>query len=755
MSRATGYAASANHISGSGDAYESQFAILLIVARDERRLARAWVETFQKSSVREEAYLTLVYPRKLSKAMRRLVGPYSRVRLLEVAGNSEERLSVAAVSDLDHLHQPFVVAIRASTNPDWTGLISECREARSRLNSNPSLTIDGYSGSERVDPRPVLLPIKSLVRPFLWAYIDAYRTGTPLSVSEKRYLTYLASTAVVARLEYMHGSSSRPKIRIWLDDMRLTPESEPVWTGRIVFEDTKGKRFQSEPGVWFVRHTRMGREFWSELDIDMPLDALGTGTYRLSLDLLQDGRIVASGMPVLARVGVLLSAEPRDYTNPGKGFGQSNRITRYIFHTSGDDEESFLTVLRASRLVKVRWALKMLSLDVRYIYISRNSRYRYLRFLRMMTKPLFVGRDVWLIAERYDTAQDNGYRLFKHIRDSVPELSSCYFVIDPEADDYAKVRDLGKVVRHSSIWHKLLTLHASVLAYAYSSQYVLPKGWSLGEYASHLGWRTGAKHVFLQHGIHMNPRAVRRGATGYSLMLTSNKREHHELERWSGYSEQLRMTGLPRYDALRAREPSRKILFMSTWRQYLVPDLFGRERNGAIEFHRSAYGQFFSAFLASDRLSSLLDRYDYILEFVPHYNMARFFDGFGQNSDRVATLDPRSADIQELLVSCDVLLTDYSSVHFDVAYLGTPVIYTRFDEKEYNARHSSEVWFDARADGFGPVVETIEGSLDALESLLAANLTVSAKYENRAREFFPFRDAKFCERVVREIRSLK
>src|SRR5699024_9836587 len=129
---------------------------------------------------------------------------------------------------------------------------------------------------------------------------------------------------------------------------------------------------------------------------------------------------------------------------------------------------------------------------------------------------------------------------------------------------------LGHVVAHSSWRHILLMLHVRVLADAYSIHHMLPRSWDATQYARHLAGRVGALRVYLKHGVHLSPNAVKRGSAGYDVVLTVMPRETEASRAVSGYDRQLAETGLPRYDALVPTERSRTILFMSTWRRYLV-----------------------------------------------------------------------------------------------------------------------------------------------------------------------------------------
>jgi len=62
-----------------------------------------------------------------------------------------------------------------------------------------------------------------------------------------------------------------------------------------------------------------------------------------------------------------------------------------------------------------------------------------------------------------------------------------------------------------------------------------------------------------------------------------------------------------------------------------------------------------------------------------------------------------SCDYQELIKESSLLITDYSSIFFDFAYLKKPVIYTHFDYNEYRENHVPEGYFNYKNDGFGPI----------------------------------------------------
>lgn len=65
-----------------------------------------------------------------------------------------------------------------------------------------------------------------------------------------------------------------------------------------------------------------------------------------------------------------------------------------------------------------------------------------------------------------------------------------------------------------------------------------------------------------------------------------------------------------------------------------------------------------------------------------------------------ATVDQITRTVQDALRQCDLFMTDYSPTAFDVAYLGTPLIYAQFDAEEFFTTGGyRKGCFDARGTG--------------------------------------------------------
>lgn len=150
----------------------------------------------------------------------------------------------------------------------------------------------------------------------------------------------------------------------------------------------------------------------------------------------------------------------------------------------------------------------------------------------------------------------------------------------------------------------------------------------------------------------------------------------------------------------------------------------------------------------------LAEKHGKEIVFCPHPNTAMYLDELGLPA-YIRCRDPRQPpSIQESFAEAAMMITDYSSVAFECAYIDRPIAYYQFDRARFFAgQHIHRAgYFDYRDDGFGPVAETQEEVLDAIEKALEGN--EDPVYAQRRESFFAFRDGRCCERVYNAIREL-
>lgn len=478
-----------------------------------------------------------------------------------------------------------------------------------------------------------------------------------------------------------------------------------------------------------IRVNSVGSTSRSQALLTFTGKGLRAGAYRL--EILHDD----TPAQVDPATGLLASSRPRPL----------GERTVQVF--PGVRRTTWVRIGDTTRSGRVRWALANLGRDLAFAAHAR--RFTWVRLARTLTVPFVPRGDIWLVGERPETARDNGWAFFTYARTRAPAAPIYYVIARGAATNVAYA---GNIVHHSSLRHRLLLLHARVLLNAYSIKHMLPATWHPGAYMKQAAWRIGAKRVYLKHGVHLSPTAVKRANGGYDLLCTVGERERDALAEGTGYREQLAITGLARYDHLTSR-PGRSILFMPTWRRYLAPQLFGGQ-GPHVPFTGSTYEKFIEEFLTSPVLAEILDAHDLTLDFVPHYNLADYLRGREFGNGRIRTHDAVSADIPRLIRESALLCTDYSSVHFDAAHLGVPVVYVQVDRAEYHAGHSIFPWFDVDTDGFGPVATTVTAGLEHIARYARGDFTREGVYEERVGRIFTHRDHRNCERIYEEVTKL-
>jgi len=353
--------------------------------------------------------------------------------------------------------------------------------------------------------------------------------------------------------------------------------------------------------------------------------------------------------------------------------------------------------------------------------------------------------DLWLIAERHDEARDNGYFFYKFLMQEHKNINSCY-AIDEGAHDEKKIIELGgRHIRFGSLEHYCLYHKAHVLLSTHIYGYApsRPICSRLDKYCNKNKIR-----VFLQHGIIMNFHpADMYESNNISLYICSAKREHDFLMKVNHYPESVMcLSGMARYDDLLLLNNKRQILIMPTWRAYL-------SRLTEKEFVKSDYYLAFMKLINSREINELLSKYNYNLIFYPHYEMQKFIHLFHNTNDKVIIAQHDIYDVHELLRDSKILITDYSSVHFDFAYMKKPIIYYQFDVNEFYGEHYTKGYYDFINDGFGPVYTNCNDVIEYLKNLIAGKMSMQDNYIYRVNQFYEYHDQRNSERIYKRIRS--
>ena len=365
--------------------------------------------------------------------------------------------------------------------------------------------------------------------------------------------------------------------------------------------------------------------------------------------------------------------------------------------------------------------------------------------------------DSWVLLDREFQANDSAEQLYRWIDEHKPGVK-LWFVLRKTSADWKRLRRDGfKLIDYGSYRWKMLMLLAAHVVSSHIDAYIT-NPISRRRYGRPQ-WRLS----FLQHGIIKGDLSQWLNLKNIDFFATSTEDEYHYIVGESPYKfgpKVVRLTGLPRHDALlqksaaMAESDVNQLLIAPTWRQYLAGRIVStsvRERNK--QFMESDYAREWQALLLSEDLHEVAKNQGLKIVFMPHPVFQPYLDEF-EIPDWIETQLYEGVDVQDVVSRSAMMVTDYSSIAFNMAYLYRPVVYFQFDRDRYFAEHTEgDGYYDYETHGFGPVELDISGVVGAVRAFRNSR-DFAERYTDRARRAFPVRDGRNSERVYKAITQL-
>ncbi|WP_449657199.1 CDP-glycerol glycerophosphotransferase family protein [Streptomyces boetiae] len=135
---------------------------------------------------------------------------------------------------------------------------------------------------------------------------------------------------------------------------------------------------------------------------------------------------------------------------------------------------------------------------------------------------------------------------------------------------------------------------------------------------------------------------------------------------------------------------------------------------------------------------------DHVFLFRKHPKILDAIPGAGQGFVWDVSAYP---DIAELYLIADVLITDYSSVLFDFAHSGRPMLFFTYDLEHYRDTLRG-FYFDFTEKAPGPLIKTSEELIESIRDIDFVRGRYAAKYEEFVKEFCEPSDGLATSRVV-------
>lgn len=385
---------------------------------------------------------------------------------------------------------------------------------------------------------------------------------------------------------------------------------------------------------------------------------------------------------------------------------------------------------------------------------------RALRWLAQRKPIVSYFGNSWLLMDRDTQADDNAEHFYQYIKTSKPNINT-FFVLQKKSHDWKRLKKKGfRLLPFGGIRHKLALLTCKNVISSHADLYVfgyLP--------TNKFGDMINYKTTFLQHGMTMQNISKWINGKNLDCLISCAGMEHKAfIEAGNEYNygqREVKLGGFARHDELLRRNsetvPSKTILIMPTWRASLVGKQKGKSNRRALnpDFMQSLYAQRWSSLLQSEKLKTLVEKYGYRVVFFPHANTQPYMKQF-KVPKHIECISHSHVKIQDLFVNSDIMITDYSSVACEMAYLKKAVLYYQFDAEEFlgGAHMLRKGYFDFTNHGFGPVENEESKLIKRLDEVCKNAGRPTKLYESRMKHFFPHRDGKNCERIFEAITAL-
>lgn len=428
--------------------------------------------------------------------------------------------------------------------------------------------------------------------------------------------------------------------------------------------------------------------------------------------------------------------------NPARQF--SRTIIDGNYDLALDNKTLVISDYKEKNNLKVNQSLQTVDFELFENYQELNAR---------KNKP------IWLISDQIDNADDNGRAFFKYVVENHPEIDA-YFVLSRSSKDFQEIAKIGKVIDYNSPERLLLALNADLIISSAAEDFVIK---FLPKHMNDFYMLFKGKFVFLPHGVSLGNDLrvwLHKNSKNISAFLLSS---HREFELFGksilsdfNYEDNVwKVAGFPRHDLLlkNGTKKEKIILFTPSWRKGIVNE-FNRvtgRREYANKFKDSNYFKITNNFLSSKKLTRTLRKKGYKIKFAIHPSIIQQKKDYVFN-DVVEFTDDKYSN---LLMKGAAIVTDFSSVSYDFAYLKKPVFYLDIDNVVSTKDHSTDNYDWNIRRPFGDIYETVDALVDELVDMIEHDkLEMKTKYEQIVDDIFEYHDTNNSKRVFEMIQKL-
>ena len=370
-------------------------------------------------------------------------------------------------------------------------------------------------------------------------------------------------------------------------------------------------------------------------------------------------------------------------------------------------------------------------------------------------------KDLILISERPNEARDNGYYFFEYLRKNHPHIN-IHYVIKEGSPDFEKVKKLGNFIIYDSLEHEQYFFSCNTIICTHTRGTIEPSFFNKNTVKREYPDYYKKNYIFLQHGINVggfiNSFSKKNTLNAnFTKIVSGAEPEFNYLDQNLGYEEGVvTYTGLARFDSILKKEAQwgqkNRIIYMPTWRLDICsPSYLKQKKYNDFRFTQSDYYKKILSLINNPVLQQLLEKYNCDFHFIPHPEVTQYNKYFTSSLANVKIIAVENINLQEELIDSKLLITDYSSVFFDFAYMKKPVIFYQHDKDAFFSQHYQKGFFDFEDHYFGDVITEENDMISKIENTMAKGFPFPEKAMKTHNIFFKKYDVNNCERIYEEL----
>lgn len=355
---------------------------------------------------------------------------------------------------------------------------------------------------------------------------------------------------------------------------------------------------------------------------------------------------------------------------------------------------------------------------------------------------------VWLFSDRIDNAGDSGEVVFKYICEHTPNGVRPIFTIGRAASDEVKNRleAIGEVVYFEDTEFKYYFLLADKIVSSSAGEF------TINAFEDDRQYFVDMYHFdfyFMNHGVNCGDCSAWLNHYNKNIKIFFNtgvnERQAIIDGRYNMTADQCVITGLPRFDAL-YDDRKKQLLVLPSWRKSIKGAYDDKTSSVYYDgFVNTDYYKFYNGLINDERLLAKMREKGYTGLFCLHPIFRKQAVDFQKND--VFAINEGFINYNKVFAESSVMVTDYSTIAFDFAYLKKPIVYTQFDKEEfYKTQTYDKGFFEYERDGFGPVCYDLDSAVDALIKIIDKDC--ENDYIDRVTNFFVNIDKNNSKRVI-------